>query len=135
MSNEDKEAANHEYYSPHEKIVMVPLKVSYHYATGVIYAYDKPSLDDVEKAMKLQEKTHILRSMERAANGGLGIQCLKTLLSFLADGRVDEAKGIYHSEMDKLRQYPTIVHQLGYMFGCHLHFNQNCKLFPCERDG
>lgn len=53
MNNEDTfEDFDEIYYKPIVKVVMVPVVVYYHEPTGVIYKYDSPTLEGVDKALE-----------------------------------------------------------------------------------
>ena len=50
--NADYQASCDEYYRTTVAIVMVPVPVKYHYATGVIHGINLPTKEDVEKLFR-----------------------------------------------------------------------------------
>lgn len=46
-----------EYYGPKIKTILVPVEVSYHDATDIVYSFKAPTIDDVEKALKNSYKS------------------------------------------------------------------------------
>jgi len=46
------EEINHPYWDKTTKIVMVPVKITYHEPTGIIFDFTPPTLEDCSEALK-----------------------------------------------------------------------------------
>ncbi len=47
---------DHPYWAKVEKVIMVPVKVQYHDATGIVFGFTKPTLEDCEKALRTSKE-------------------------------------------------------------------------------
>jgi hypothetical protein len=101
------------------------------------YAYLDPDFqllfDEWQVLKKFKKDLAILKEIESKQNGGRGVQCVKSIISYCDMGMIEDAKWIYQWDSDKLSQYPELEKHLYEMFGCPLHFQKECNLWPCKR--
>jgi len=64
-------------------------------------------------------------------NNNNGISCVSTVISYLFNNRVKEAKAVYQNEADKIREYPKVQDWFYEIFGCPLHLRKNCPIDLC----
>lgn len=55
-----------------------------------------------------------------------GVSCVRDIVRYLRQGRLDDARAVRVNEGDKTRVYPEIEAQLYKMFGCRLHGKHEC---------
>lgn len=79
-----------------------------------------------------QDAVDKLEALDNAANGGRGLQCVKSIIANIKRGDIDAARRIREWDGDKTRSYPKIEMQLYYMFGCRGHGMLHCKDWLCE---
>src|SRR6185369_9564200 len=61
MSDDNEDWDGGTYYDPTIETILVPVKVRYHDATGIVYGFTTPSRDDVENALKKKEESDHVR--------------------------------------------------------------------------
>jgi hypothetical protein len=79
----------------------------------------------------LDNEAKILWSLQESKNEGRGVSCVRTICSYLTQGKFETALLVRQLEGDKTRQYEDIESELRRFFGCRVHGKHGCKNYVC----
>lgn len=80
----------------------------------------------------LDNESKLLWSLQESKNEGRGVSCVRTICSYLTQGKFHSALYVRQIDGDKTRQYEDIEAELHRFFGCRLHGKHDCKDWLCN---
>ena len=78
------------------------------------------------------KEVETLIELEKVSNNGRGMNCVRSIITYIQRGDIGGARNVRTWDGDKTRSYPVIENQLHKMFGCRTHGVFECKNWLCE---
>lgn len=78
-----------------------------------------------------QSDVDYLNLVQSKQNDGRGINCVRTIITYLNKGDFESAKAVRVNDGDKIASYPEVEKLICDIFGCRTHGKHNCTSWMC----